>query len=165
MKSYAASLLALSLIFSAGHASCQTPSGQDHHHAEVNSRGNHVMGFSQDTTAHHFALTYDGGLIDVRANDVKDTASRDEIRTHFRHIAEKFAGGDFDAPMLIHGPNVPGVAAMSQLKDQLHWEIEETARGARIVITADSKPARDALHAFLKFQIEDHQTGDCTVVH
>jgi hypothetical protein len=126
--------------------------------------GDHVMGFSHDKTTHHFELNRDGGVIDVRSNDVKDTQSRDEIRGHFRHIAQMFAAGDFKAPMLVHSVNVPGTAAMTRLKDQLHWELQQTPRGARINITADNRPALDAVHEFLRFQIADHNTGDCTMV-
>jgi hypothetical protein len=132
--------------------------------ASVNEHGDHVMGFAHDKTTHHFELHYDGGIIDVRANDAKDAESRDQIRTHFRHIAQMFANGNFNAPMLVHSQNVPGTAIMTELKGQLHWELQETPRGARMTVTADSKPALDAVHEFLKFQIADHKTGDCTSV-
>jgi hypothetical protein len=135
------------------------------HQAMVNEHGDHVMGFSHDKTTHHFELTYDGGAIDVRANDVRDTESRDQIRSHFRHISQMFAQGNFNVPMLVHGTSVPGTATMTRLKDQLHWQLLETPRGARIVVTADNKEALDALHEFLRFQIQDHQTGDCPMVH
>ena len=138
---------------------------QQDHQAMINEHGDHVMGFSHDKTNHHFELNYDGGLIDVRADDVKDTESRDQIRSHFHHIAQMFAEGNFNAPMLVHGTDVPGTAAMARLKDQLHWDLQETPRGARIKITADNKPALEAVHQFLKFQIEDHKTGDCVAVH
>ena len=135
------------------------------HHAMVNEHGDHIMGFAHDKTTHHFKLSYDGGAIDVRANDAKDTVSRDEIRGHFQHIAKMFAAGIFSAPMLVHGTDVPGTATMSRLEEQLHWKLQQTARGARLNITADNKEALDAVHAFLRFQIEDHQTGDCEMVH
>jgi hypothetical protein len=67
--------------------------------------------------------------------------------------------------MLVHGTNVPGTATMTRLKDQLHWALTETQRGARITVTADNKDALDAVHEFLRFQIQDHQTGDCPMVH
>lgn len=134
------------------------------HQAQVNEHGDHVMGFSHEKTTHHFELHYDGGIIDVRSDDVKDTESRDQIRNHFHHIAQMFAAGNFNAPMLVHGENVPGTAEMSKLKDQLHWDLQETPRGARIVITADNKPALEAVHQFLRFQIQDHKTGDCQMV-
>jgi hypothetical protein len=138
-------------------------SAQDHH-SMVDRRGDQVMGFSHEKTTHHFELTYDGGAIDVRANDVKGTESRDQIRSHFHHIAQMFADGNFNAPMLVHSTNVPGTATMTRLKDQLHWTLTETPRGARLTIAADNKAALDAVHEFLRFQIQDHQTGDCPMV-
>jgi hypothetical protein len=138
---------------------------QDHHQM-VNERGDQVMGFSHEKTTHHFELKYDGGAVDVRANDVKDTESRDEIRSHLRHIAGMFTEGNFNAPMLVHErKDVPGTAVMSRLRDQLHWTVSETPRGARLTVIADNKAALDAVHDFLRFQIEDHQTGDCPMVH
>jgi len=123
------------------------------------------MGFSHEKTTHHFVLTEDGGSIEVRANDVKDTESRDEIREHFQHIVQMFAAGNFNVPMLVHArKQVPGTAVMAKLKDDLHWDLEQTPRGARIVITADNQPALAAVHEFLRFQIADHQTGDCPMV-
>jgi len=98
----------------------------------------------------------------VRANDAKDTTSRNEIRSHFRHPSKMFAAGDFDAP--IHGVDVPGTATMTRLKDKLHWNLRQTPQGSRLDITADTKEALDAVHEFLRFQIEDHQTGDCPMV-
>ncbi len=164
MKSYFILLLTtLSLGLPAGRALSQTVTEHDQH-AKMDHRGDHVMGFSQEKATHHFELTYDGGSIDVRANDASDTATRDQIRGHFHHIAQMFADGNFNAPMLVHGRDVPGTATITHLKDQLHWELQETPRGARINITADGKPALEAVHEFLRFQIEDHQTGDCTAV-
>jgi hypothetical protein len=61
------------------------------HQAVVNEHGDHVMAFSHDNTTHHFELNYDGGVIDVRSNDLQDTESRTQIRNHFRHIAQMFA--------------------------------------------------------------------------
>ena len=66
--------------------------------------------------------------------------------------------------MLVHAQNVPGTATMSELKNQLHWSLQKTSRGARINITADNQAALHAVHEFLRFQIEDHNTGDCPMV-
>ena len=154
IKTSAILLLGAALAFAQGH------------HQMVNEHGNKVMGFSHEKTTHRFELNYDGGAIDVRANDAKDTQSRDEIRSHFRRIVRMFASGNFNAPMLVHDrQDVPGTAQMSQLKDQLHWKMSPTPRGARLTVIADNRPALDAVHEFLRFQIEDHQTGDCPMVH
>lgn len=134
------------------------------HHASVDQHGDQVMGFSHEKTTHHFELNYEGGAIDVRADDVKDTESRDQIRSYFHHIVQMFSIGNFNAPMLVHRTNVPGTITMTKLKDQLHWSMTEPPRGARITVTADNKPALEAVHQFLRFQIQDHQTGDCPMV-
>jgi hypothetical protein len=147
---------------------CLAHGQQDHPaqdpHSMVNQHGDKVMGFSHEKTAHHFVLTQDGGLIEVRVNDLKDAASLEQIRGHFQHIVHMFADGNFNAPMLVHSQDVPGTAIMTRLKTDLHWDLQEIPRGARITITADNKEALDAVHDFLRFQIADHQTGDCTAV-
>jgi hypothetical protein len=155
-----ASLVLLSSCLAYGQHDAQA---QDHH-SMVNEHGDKVMGFSHEKTTHHFVLTQDGGLIEVRANDLKDTASLDQIRNHFQHIVHMFADGNFNAPMLVHSQDVPGTAIMTRLKTDLHWELQEIPRGARITIIADNKEALDAAHDFLRFQISDHQTSDCTAI-
>ncbi len=53
---------------------------------------------------------------------------------------------------------------MAKLKDRIHWELQETPRGAKINIVADNKESLAAVHECLLFQIADHKTGDCTAV-
>jgi hypothetical protein len=136
----------------------------DAHHQGVAERGDKVMGFSHDKTAHHFRLYTDGGAIEADAKDEQDAASRDAIRSHFTHITKMFSEGDFNAPMLIHQQNPPGTATMARLKEQIRYTLEETPRGGRIRITTQNVEALDAVHQFLKFQIKDHQTGDSTAI-
>src|SRR5882724_8009176 len=133
---------------------------QDAHHDAVNQRGDHVMGFSHEKTTHHFRLYKDGGAIEVTANDAKDTDSRDQIRMHLGHIAKMFAAGDFNAPMLVHDRVPPGVPTLQKLKADVQYRFEQTDRGATIRIETANPEALKALHEFLRFQIEDHKTGD-----
>lgn len=126
----------------------------------VVERGEHVMGFSHERTAHHFLLYPSGGEINVSANDLSDKGSIDQIRMHLGHIAKMFAAGNFNAPMLIHDTNPPGVPAMTRLKDAIKYEYSETDRGARLRLRTENSQAIDAIHAFLLFQIIDHRTGD-----
>jgi hypothetical protein len=138
---------------------CHSGSGSNHH-ADVDSRGDHVMGFDHDKTTHGFRLTPKGGVIEVAAHDLKDKETLDAIRTHLEHISKMFAEGDFEAPMLIHGQDPPGVDVMKREKAKIAWEYLETVRGGRVVATTDDSASRDAIHAFLRFQIEEHRTGD-----
>jgi hypothetical protein len=130
------------------------------HHAGVDHRGDHGMGFSHEKTRHHFALTERGGVISADAADPKDTASRDGIRRHFRHIAMAFKKGDFAIPMFIHNRQPPGVPVMKKLAAEITYELEETPAGGRVVVHSVNAEAIRAIHEFLKFQITDHRTGD-----
>ena len=134
------------------------------HHANVDKRGDHVMGFDHEKTTHHFRLAKRGGSIEVAANRSDDTESRQAIRGHLTHIARMFSEGNFHAPMLIHDRVPPGVPVMKRKKDRIGWEFEETENGGRVLIETKDAEALGAVHEFLRFQIEDHQTGDPTDV-
>lgn len=118
------------------------------------------MGFSHETTTHHFRLTSSGGAIEVTANDPNDAKSREQIRMHLTHITKLFSAGDFNVPMFIHDTNPPGAVTMSKLRDQIQYQLKETPQGATIRIFSKNKEAVEAIHQFLRFQIADHKTGD-----
>jgi hypothetical protein len=159
---HASALCLLSLALAA--RQLPTPAQDPSHHDAVASRGDHAMGFSHETTTHHFLLYKTGGAIDVSANNPKDSATRDEIRMHLSHIAKRFAAGDFDVPMFIHDTTPPGALVMAKLRDQIRYLYTDTAGGAKIQISTANPDALQAIHAFLRFQISDHQTGDATEV-
>ena len=131
-----------------------------HQMDEMNKRGDKHMGFDHLKTTHHFLLANDGGSINVEANDVKDSESRDQIRRHLRHIAMMFGEGNFEVPMLIHEKTPTGSEVMKQLKSEIGYEFIETERGASIKISTTNAQAVKAIHEFLTFQIMEHKTGD-----
>jgi hypothetical protein len=127
---------------------------------KMNERGDHVMGFDNTKTTHHFRLFVDGGSIEVTANSTQDKESRVQIRMHLGHIAKMFVAGNFNTPMLIHDQIPPGVPTMQKLKSEIQFKFEETEGGARIRISTNSPEALTAVHEFLRFQIKEHKTGD-----
>jgi hypothetical protein len=126
----------------------------------VERRGDQTMGFSHQRTTHHFALTADGGTISADVNDAGDASSLAAIRSHLRHIAGAFSAGNFEMPMFIHGRTPPGVETMRRLKGDIVYRAEDTPLGGRLVIQTRNGAAREAIHSFLRFQIQDHATGD-----
>lgn len=132
---------------------------QDHHKG-MKARGAEAMGFDQDRTTHHFLLHADGATIDVSVKAPDDEENREAIRAHLPHIAQAFAAGDFAMPMFIHAQDVPGAADMARLRDRITYRYEDTPAGGRVRIVTTDPDALAALHAFMRFQITDHQTGD-----
>jgi hypothetical protein len=128
--------------------------------AEMKQHGQMAMGFDQGKATHHFTLTTDGGVIALTANDAADQATRDQIRTHLQEIAQSFAGGDFEKPLMTHSEMPPGVTTMQRLKAVITYRFEATERGGVLRITTPNLDARDAVHDFLRYQIKEHGTGD-----
>lgn len=131
-------------------------------HAKLMEQGEQGMGFSQTATTHHFYLKPAGGVIQVEANSPEDTSNRDDVRMHLVHIAKSFSQGDFDIPMFVHGAVPPGVVVRKRKQDKIQYKFEETPNGGKLVITSSDKEAMEAIRGFLRFQIEQHKTGDAT---
>lgn len=143
----------------------QTASQADHHAGVVQRGESHAgMAFSQTTTIHHFTLTLYGGIVQVTANDPKNTQQIQNIQMHIKHIAEMFSQGDFSIPHFVHDGTPPGVPTMKELKDSIRYSAEPLSDGGRIKIETRSPEGVAAIHDFLRFQIKEHETGDPTTV-
>ena len=159
-----ASLLWASVLASSLCLAQHDPQSHQQHMADVKKHGAEAMGFDQDKTTHHFRLYKDGGAIEVGVKDPVDTTSIGQIRDHLKQQAKKFAAGDFGAPQHTHGQAPPGVDTMTRLRSKIQYEFQSTERGGRLRITTADAQALAAVHQFLRFQIEDHGTGDKTSV-
>ncbi|HET9405890.1 MAG TPA: hypothetical protein VFO39_01505 [Candidatus Sulfotelmatobacter sp.] len=132
----------------------------DAHHAMVERHGDQGMGFSHQTTTHHFRMLSDGGAIEVTANSPDDKSDMNAIRSHLAHIAVAFGNGDFSTPMFVHDGVPPGSTTMQLLKSKIAYKYEELPSGGRVRIQSSDPVALAGIHDFLRFQIAEHQTGD-----
>jgi hypothetical protein len=137
-----------------------TSQSSPQHNHQLMQRGQHAMGFDQTKTTHHFLLQEAGGAIEISANDTADRASIDNIRVHLEHIRGAFSAGDFALPMFIHGTVPPGADVLKERRALLTYRFEPMPAGGRLGITTKDADALAALHAFLRFQITEHKTGD-----
>jgi hypothetical protein len=136
----------------------QMPPGMTHdeHMQQLNERGAAAMGFDQSTTHHTFTVTPEGGLIAVSVKDAADVKTRDQVRAHLKEIADAFATGDFSKPFQTHAEVPPGVPVMAEKKDAIRYSYSDTPDGGRVRIRTTDARALDAIHAFLKYQNEEH---------
>jgi hypothetical protein len=132
--------------------------------AELKQHGQMAMGFDQDKATHHFTLTAEGGAIAVVANDPTDETTLGEIRAHLQEIAQAFARGDFEKPLMTHGEMPPGVTTMQRLETEITYTYQAAERGGVVRIATSNADARDAIHDFLRYQIKEHETGDPVTV-
>ncbi len=129
------------------------------HHA-MQQRGKQAMGFDQERSVHHFLLQKTGGAIEVTAKDPADLALAKEIRAHLRHIRSAFSEGDFALPMFIHDKPPPGIDVLKTRREALALRYEDLPSGGKVLVTTADADALAAFHAFLRFQITEHRTGD-----
>lgn len=148
---------------SLAHASSSCPRKDNSpHQANLEKHGDDAMGFPHDRTTHHFRLWQNGGAIEVTVNDPKDSENLQAIRMHLRHIVTMFSSGDFSIPMFVHSQTPPGVTEMKEKRADITYTFEELAAGGRVRIATGNHDALNAIHDFLTFQIQDHQTADTT---
>ena len=123
-------------------------------------RGALAMGFDQDRTVHHFVLRASGGEIVVTAKDATDVELIEQVRAHFQEIAGSFGTGVFDKPLATHGELPPGAATLSVNSSLIAYRYDPLPAGARVIIETADRDTLAALHAFLRYQIVEHNTGD-----
>lgn len=133
-------------------------------HTGVDTRGDKVMGFSHETTKHTFRLHADGGAVEVRVTKADDAETLAAIRGHLQEIARDFKAGNFTKPEEIHAGMPPGVDVMKELGDAVTYRYEELETGGRVRIVTKNQRGLEAVHRFLRFQIDDHHTGDSAKV-
>jgi len=160
------SFVAVALLLAGQHT--QMPAGMSHEehlkqlqkNEDVKKRGAEAMGFDQEATTHHFRLTAAGGSIEVTVNDRADETAIAAVRSHLRLIADEFAAGRFDKPFDTHGEVPPGVVEMQKSRQNIAYRYKALPRGGAVRIETRDATALDAVHAFLRYQITAHQTGD-----
>lgn len=158
--------IAAALLLTGQHP--QMPSGMSHEEhlkqlqkdEELKQRGADAMGFDQDATTHHFRLAPTGGSIEVTVKDQSDAATIAAVRSHLRSIAREFTDGRFDKPFQTHGEVPPGVADMQNGKQNISYRYVDLPQGGAVGIETTDPRALDAVHAFLRYQITEHRTGD-----
>jgi hypothetical protein len=159
-------LIAAALLLTAQHP--QMPAGMSHEEhlkqmqkdEALKKRGADAMGFDQDATSHHFRLSSTGGSIEVTVRNTSDAASITAVRSHLRSIASEFADGHFDKPFQTHAEVPPGVTEMQASKQTITYRYEDLPQGGAVRISTKDRRALDAVHAFLRYQITEHRTGD-----
>ena len=132
---------------------------QDAAYADMQTRGQLVMGVDQYASAHVFEDLPDGGRILLDRADARDTGDIAAIRRHMRDVAAAFRAGDFSKPFQVHAQPVPGSAVMAALRAAISYEALDRPRGAEVRIRTSDSTAVRAIHTFLGFQRSAHHAG------
>jgi len=122
----------------------------------MQSRGAHVMGVDQYTSAHVFEDLPDGGRLVLERDDATDTAAIAKIRGHMRDIEAAFRAGDFAKRFEVDAQTVPGTAIMSARRGAVQYEAIDRPRGGEVRMRTSDTTVVRAIHEFLAFQRGQH---------
>ena len=147
-----AAMLGLGLALACAARPGATPERQ----AEVAAKGAEVMPFDLSKTRHVFADQPDGGLQTVTALAAGDTLQVRLIQEHLQQEAERFARGDFDDPMKIHGHDMPGIQDLRQGYTKVRVEYSAQSDGGKLRYTTADSALVAVLHRWFAAQRMDH---------
>jgi len=125
----------------------------------MQSRGAHVMGVDQYTSAHVFEDLPDGGRVVLERDDAVDTVAIATIRAHLRDIEAAFRAGDFTKPFEVHAQTVPGTGVMAARRSAITYDEIDRPRGGEVRIKSGDSGAVAAIHEFLAFQRQQHHAA------
>ena len=125
----------------------------------MQSRGAHVMGVDQYTSAHVFEDLPDGGRVVLERDEAVDTVAIATIRAHLRDIEAAFRAGDFTKPFEVHAQTVPGTGVMAARRSAITYDEIDRPRGGEVRITSGDPGAVAAIHEFLAFQRTQHHAA------
>ena len=125
----------------------------------MQSRGAHVMGVDQYTSAHVFEDLPDGGRVVLERDDAVDTVAIATIRAHLRDIEAAFRAGDFTKPFEVHAQTVPGTGVMAARRRAITYDEIDRPRGGEVRIKSGDSGAVAAIHEFLAFQRQQHHAA------
>ena len=137
----------------------QQLAAQHAHDDQLNARGTKAMGFDQARATHRFSILPDGGTIEININDHGDADTRRRVVAHLQGISRQFKAGDFHIPIATHAEHPTGISELARLRDKIDYTFEATPTGGRVVIKTNDTAAREAIHAFLRYQIKEHGPG------
>jgi hypothetical protein len=123
----------------------------------MQTRGAHVMGVDQYTSAHVFEDLPDGGRVVLERDDPADTAAIATIRAHLHDIEAAFRAGDFTKPFAVHAQTVPGTGVMAARRGAISYDEIDRPRGGEVRIKSGDPVAVAAIHQFLEFQRQQHR--------
>jgi hypothetical protein len=146
----------LALALAAGALAWGMFGGESTRRTEVAEKGRSVMPFDLERTTHRFAKTGDGGVQTVVADEPGDQNQVRLIREHLAKEITRFRRGDFSDPSSIHGPDMPGLTALSRGYTRIQMRYETVPTGARITFSTKDTSLVGALHAWFDAQVNDH---------
>ncbi len=126
------------------------------------TRINKVVGFDSERVQRHFYVLKNGGAIEVLANDANDAATIKAIQSYLKKESELYTKGNFENASAMYGKAPDGTITLKKLRDDVSFVMVPEENGAVLRMLTVNPQAKNAIHDYLKYQIDQLKTGDPT---
>ena len=119
--------------------------------------------YDRHRVVHHFYLYPDGGIMTLAVADPSDTETRKAVRAYVQRVSQLMVGGNLARLREQFGEGVPGLDRIAEArarKATLTVRSSAPDEGSHIIFTTADPQVLQGLHEFLRFQINDLNTGD-----
>ena len=119
--------------------------------------------YDRHRVVHHFYLYPDGGMMTLVVTDPADTETRKAVRTFVQRVSQLMVMGNLALLRDQFGQGVPGLDRIAEArarKATITVRSSTPDEGSQIIFSTADPVTIQALHEFLRFQIDDLKTGD-----
>lgn len=127
---------------------------------DLNIRFSKTLGTDANKIVQHYYLVKNGGVIEFTAKDPNDSSVVSAVQKYLDAQKDMFEKGKNDVDADIHGKIPDGLAALKKLRNEITFFAVRSDSGAALRMFSVNGQARQAIQEFLKFQINEHKTGD-----
>ena len=145
----------VSFVASIGWTQVPAPTEND-----LKTRVSKVLGTDVDKIVQHYYLVKNGGVIEFTAKDPADNATISTVQKYLETQKDLFEKGKADADTGVYGKVPDGLPALKKLRNDITFFAVNTDSGAALRMFSVNDQARQAIQDFMKFQINEHKTGD-----
>jgi hypothetical protein len=135
----------------------QTPPTGD---SDINARFSKSLGTDANRIFQHYYLVKNGGVIEFTAKDPADNASVAAVQKYLATQKDLFEKGKNEGDADVHGKIADGVPVLKKLRNEITFFTVKNEDGAVLRMFSTNDQARQAIQDFIKFQINEHKTGD-----
>ncbi len=135
----------------------QSPAPTDN---DLDARFSKALGTDTNKVTQHYHLVKNGGVIEFAAKDPSDTATIVAIQKYLNAQKDLFEKGKTDADADAHGRIPDGLPVLKKLRNEITFFAVKNEDGAVLRMFTTNLQARQAIQEFMKFEINEHKTGD-----
>ncbi len=131
---------------------------------EVDTRFSRALGVPLDKVTIHYYLVKNGGVIELSAKNTGDSGTIAALQKYLQNQKDLWEKGKETAVTEVHMHPPEAAATMRKLRNDITFYAAKTDNGGVLRMFSINDQARVAIQDYLRFEINEHKTGDPTTL-